>query len=120
MDERRSTRTLYEFRDDKVLNRREAHITVDGDLVLEIYDLDPVLESMMGDSDYEKESRVLAVHMEKVRLLLGNEFGFEHTADRDAEVLDAIMNAFGGSIQACSKAVDWLDANKIPHEDWSY
>ena len=120
MAEYRSSRTLYEVRDGSILNQRKVHITTEGDLVVESYDLDPLLETMMGDSDYEREAKVSSEHVERVRLLLGNEFGFIHTDDPDAEVLDVLVTAFGDSIHAYSKVLEWLDKNQIPHKGWSY
>lgn len=102
-------RILYEYRKDGVLNLRDVEIEANGDLHAGGHDLDPALESFVGDTEWEGDVVVRAEHVPKVRAALRKEFG-------EDELLDLIERKFGGTIHALTRFEEWLRQQGIPFE----
>ena len=100
-------RILYEYRDKKILNKRDVELEESGDLVVEGHDLDSDLEKFVGSSEWEGGARVKKADVPRVHAQLRKELG-------EGELLDLIVKKFGGTIKALTNFEAWLEEHGIP------
>jgi hypothetical protein len=112
----RASRCLFDSKDAGIINARDAHVAVNGDLVLAGYDSDPELERFIGQSDWEAEMRVAERDVELVREALRAESApaSGKRVQPDEELFDLIAAVFPG-LTVMTKFQAWLDRRKIPY-----